>query len=454
METDSIQWLHRSLTQREAPETVAGRILSALPQAGKSTLTLATKISRASQAARIGWSSMSTEFRGVDPMDVQIAKARELALAFLKADLPEAHDIAELYAFIDGFNALIGKGRGGSSFRYNRLNRTDRAGIGLTISRRRYDKLFRLSGRLEDRLKRLQRATKRYALLLVGKAGLVADIKLEDLAGRPWTASFIAYYSARMKLRSEFTISGQQNPFDQLSAALLEGCAGEENANWLAIAHVFPREDVLARLSDVQTGSLMGRWYVVLLHTAAMLQEAYERSSINLDTMIVKKGDDSSTWNTFAGAWNRARDNWIALVSALGMERMFDVMLPGKVMRLMAADVAAWHRSAGGGLHPDTMVWRELPKPWLVLSGKEVCTRGTIEFACSRHGMSSNASGWTAPRARREVAEFRPTPELVHGVSVENPYFAKLLRKVGMFSGKELNLQHISEIVDPADTTA
>jgi hypothetical protein len=344
METDSVQWLHRSLTQREAPETVAGRILRVLPDARKPTLALATKISRASQAARVGWSSMSTEFRGVDPMDVQIGKARELALAFVKTDLPDAHDIAELYAFIDGFNALIGKGRGGSSFRYNRLNRTDRAGIGLTISRRRYDKLFRLSGRLEDRLKRLQRATKRYALLLVGKAGLVADIKIDDLAGRPWTASFIAYYSARMKLRSEFTISGQQNPFDQLSAALLEGCGAEGNANWFAIAHVFPREDVLARLSDVQKGSLMGRWYVVLLHTAAMLQEAYERSSINLDTMIVKKGDDSSTWNTFAGAWNRARDNWIALVSALGMERMFDVMLPGKVMRLMAADVAAWHR--------------------------------------------------------------------------------------------------------------
>jgi hypothetical protein len=36
-------------------------------------------------------------------------------------------------------------------------------------------------------------------------------------------------------------------------------------------------------------------------------------------------------------------------------------MCPGKVLRLMAADVAWWHRQSGGGLHQDTAVWKELP---------------------------------------------------------------------------------------------
>jgi hypothetical protein len=132
------------------------------------------------------------------------------------------------------------------------------------------------------------------------------------------------------------------------------------------------------------------------------------------------------------------------------MTRTFDALLPGKVMRLMAADVAAWHRSAGGSIHPDTKVWRDLPKPWLVLAGKAVCTKGMIDDACARHGVDPISSGWSAARARTAIADFRPTPELVHGVTVENPYLAHFLRKLGAFSGKELKLDQIQEILDPA----
>ncbi len=33
---------------------------------------------------------------------------------------------------------------------------------------------------------------------------------------------------------------------------------------------------------------------------------------------------------------------------------------------------------------------------------------------------------------------FRPTPELVHGVSIADPVWAGLLRRAGVFSGKQV----------------
>ena len=50
----------------------------------------------------------------------------------------------------------------------------------------------------------------------------------------------------------------------------------------------------------------------------------------------------------------------MALLYALDMDEVLDQMCPGKVLRLMAADVAFWHRAVGGGLEPDTAVWAEL----------------------------------------------------------------------------------------------
>jgi hypothetical protein len=115
---------------------------------------------------------------------------------------------------------------------------------------------------------------------------------------------------------------------------------------------------------------------------------------------------------------------------------LLDVICPGKVLRLMAADVAAWLRALGGGLEPDTAVWAELPPPWEVLSDRAVCTRSTVEETCRRLGVDPEKSGWTRARRGRTVAEFRPTPELVPGVTVCHPGPARFLRRLGAFSGK------------------
>lgn len=383
-----------------------------------------------------GWSSMATLFQGPVPMDRQIAKARELARLFLGRGLPESDDPDSLEAFIADFNALIGKAPGRSSFKHDRLNRELRAGAGLELSRRRYSKLFRVAARLERRLRAIRRAESRHRLVLVGKAALAPDLTLEDLGGHLPTAAFVAYYTARMKLRSEFTIEGQQRPFDEIADSLLQWCFEDEATRWHAVAHVFPRADVLERVDDELKGKLLGRWHDILSEIAEQLELAWSGSGIDLETMIVKRGNDSSSWNILAGAWNRARDHWIALIEALELDGLFETMLPGKVMRLMAGDVAAWHRQSGGGIHPDTAIWAELPKPWAVLRGEIACTRPDVEDACRRHGVDPAKSGWSAPRPRTEVAEFRPTPELVHGVTVNNPYLAKLFRQAGIHSGK------------------
>lgn len=432
---DPIGWLHGSLVRRETPETVADVIEAAWPADGSPGLRRGLRAAiRASIRRRFGWSSMPTTFRAPDAMDRQIDRARDLALLFLGDAVPGADDPDELDAFIAGFAALIGKTVGRSSFRDDRLDRAARGAIGL--SRRRYAKLFRLAGRLEQRLARLRRDQARHRLVFVGKAALASEIARSHLGDHLPTAAFVAYYAARMKLRSEFTIAGQQRPFDTIAASLLEACVNDGGTRWDAIARVFPRRDVLDRLDDTTKGELLGRWFDILSEIAARLELAHADTAIDLDMMIVRRGNDSSSWNIFAGAWNRARDHWVALVEALGLDPLFDEMLPGKVMRLMAGDVAAWHRSTGGGVHPDTLVWRDLPKPWRVLQGEAVCTRAMIEAACRAHGVDPAKSGWTVARPRTAVAAFRPTPELVHGVAVGNPHAAALLRRMGAFSGK------------------
>jgi hypothetical protein len=125
---------------------------------------------------------------------------------------------------------------------------------------------------------------------------------------------------------------------------------------------------------------------------------------------------------------------------SLGHQATFERFLPGKVLRLMAADVAAWHRLSGSRLHPDTHVWAALPKPWEVVIGRATCTRSQVEAACRAAGVEAEASGWTAPRAHTVAEAWRPTPELVHGVTVNHPELAYWLRKVGVFSGQAVNL--------------
>jgi len=124
---------------------------------------------------------------------------------------------------------------------------------------------------------------------------------------------------------------------------LLNRCKKSQTTNWWAIAQLYITPEVLKKLSEIQKGNLLGKWTSVLENIADFLQELWRSNNIDRQTMIVKRGNDSSTWNHAAGAWNKARDQWMQLIYAIGLEAILDDMCFGKVLRLMAADVAAWH---------------------------------------------------------------------------------------------------------------
>lgn len=207
------------------------------------------------------------------------------------------------------------------------------------------------------------------------------------------------------------------------------------STNWWAIAHVYSDSKVLENLSSDEKGKLLGKWTSVLEQIAQLLGELWSANEIARDTMIVKRGNDSSTWNSTAGAWNKARDNWMNLIYSLGLDYVLDDLCFGKALRLMAADVASWHRSADGGLEPNTVVWNEIPLPWEIFNGSKSCNKEMVIRACQNAGLNPEKSGWIAPREVK-VSEFRPTPELVHGVTVYNPFLATVLKRHKFFSGK------------------
>jgi hypothetical protein len=358
--------------------------------------------------------------------------------ALFGADGPEDDlNVVAIREYLERVGAQIRKSVGSSDFLADRLNRQARRETGIgELSRRRYNKLFRLAARMEEKVEKLAGELEKREFTLVSKSRLASRLTWEEFSRDRDTACFLAYYVARCNLRSEFTIWGQQRPYDELCDALFQRCKRSGTANWWAIAHAFPDREALERLTEEEKGRLLGMWYDVLYRIARLLRRTWERSSINRETMIVRRGNDSSTWNITAGAWNRAREGWIAVVHAMGLNEILERQCPGKVLRLMAADVAMWHKLSGGKLDPGTQVWAELPLPWEALSGEAECSRALVEEVCRKHGVDPEKNGWIAPPPGRKIHAFRPTPELVHGVSVSSPELASLLRKAGWFSGK------------------
>ncbi len=438
-EVGTMEALFRTISQRRRPEDVAQMILETLGD--ELTLNERRVLDRAAagsiKRALVKFTSMMEDFARPVAPERQVRKAIELFSTAYPMTAAECADADRVEVFIRHISLEIRKTFGRSDFESDRLNRPQRESAALEISRRRYNKLFRHLARLERKIKTYVREQRKYEFTRIGKSSLASRISWEEFSRDRSTACFIAYYVSRCNLRSEFTTSGQQRPYDKIAETLFERCKRRpEEANWWAIAHVFPEEFALAQLTDGQKGRLLGTWLSALHDIASMLKELWEGSKINRETMIVSRGNDSTTWNNTAGAWNKARASWIALLQAFGMTDELDSMLFGKVLRLMAADVAAWHRQSGGELEPDTKVWSEIPLPWEVLSGEFGCARSMVEAICHKHGVDPVKKGWTAAPQKKGV-EFRPTPELVHGVTVINPQLAAAIKRAGWFSGKQ-----------------
>ncbi|GAA2378706.1 hypothetical protein [Dactylosporangium salmoneum] len=437
MSTDTLAVLHASLDGRERPEEIADIILAGfddLTGRERAVLERAAKHSY----RRHGWySSMYADFAR------PVGAGRQLsALAHLferdEADLAHAAvDPAELRLICAGAAESIRLLPGQRSFKHDRLDRGQRATHGIDLPKRQYNRRFRFLTRLAAKIDRLETELRKRELMLVGRSGLAADITADRFAADPVAARFVAYFVARKNLRRQFSLSGRTNPYDKIADVLFQRCLAEPHTDWWMVSRAYPMPDVVSRLTLEERGALLGRWSALMRGAADLLRRSWD-PSVDRTTMIVRRGMDSSTWNTVAQAYNTARAGWLNALAACGALDLLDVACPGKVMRLMAADLAAWHRSAGSGVDPDTAVWASLPLPWQVLSGEAACTRETVAAACRTHGVDAEARGWVAPRPTGGVAAFEPTPELVHGVSVADPVWAALLRNAGALSGKKI----------------
>ena len=435
---DAISELFAHLQGRSRPEDVAECVLRAIgSRLDAKALKVVSRAARGSYARSYqAYSSMATSF-----FHAQVAAAPQVELAQVlfaglegSSSMPvlsavECRDPQRLEDFVRQTGQLIHRTFGDR----RKLDKRARYSLGLMKGHRWYNKRFRLLARLEQKIVRMVRADRRFDLVRISKSSLATRLTRAEFARDLDSACFIAYYASRMSLRSEFTCGSQVRPYDEVAEVLLAHCE-RGSPNYYAIAHALPETRILRHLTENERGRLLATSFDAMARSADLLEEVWEKSHIDKRTMIVARGNDSSTWNESAGAWNKARESWIAMLHALGMEGLLDRMLPGKVMRLMAADVAAWHRLSGGTIHPDTAVFSDLPLPWQVLRGEVDCSRARVKRACEAHGAS--VEGWTGPRSARTAVPFRPTPELLHGVTISSPTLARTMRKLGYFSGK------------------
>ncbi|NUR83172.1 MAG: hypothetical protein HOY71_03690 [Nonomuraea sp.] len=423
--------LHASLDRRYRPEDVADLVLRALDEklSGRERLLL-ERAARYSARRQGSFSSMSADYARPVGGGRQVAAATRMFGHEVAADPDDPESLLE-------FAATMGREihwtPGRTDFLADRLDREAREAAGLDLSKRQYNRRFRMLRRIAAKAATLGTELDKRHLLMIGVTGFGVDLPLERFAADADAACFVAYFTARRKLRRRFSLSGRDNPFDEIAAMLLERCGAD--SDWWMIAQVRATPDVLAHLSEQERGLLLGRWSAVLRHSAELLRARW-RPDTDRTAMIVRRGDDSTTWNNLATAYNAARSGWLACLASLDALDLLDAACPGKAMRLMAGDLAAWHRSTGGGVDPNTAVWAALPLPWDVLDGTATCTRADIESACRTAGLDPVKYGWTAPAPKTGVAVFRPTPELVHGVTVADPVWAGLLRRAGVFSGR------------------
>ncbi|MFI6180474.1 hypothetical protein ACIA8R_33380 [Nonomuraea sp. NPDC051191] len=438
MTTTPLLDLHRSLDRRMRPEDVADLISLALDGALSAPERLTLDQAAVHSFRRRGYvSSMTEEFakpRGGGPQLAAVARL------FTHTEWTErnADDPVSLTEVAQLAGQAIGWSPDQADYKYDRLNRAARREAGIDLPKRQYNRRFRALGRLSAKAAKLGDGQELRKLLLVGRSGFAATLAEDRFAADPDAACFVAYFTARRNLRRQFSLNGKDNPFDDIAQMLLARCEKNPGADWAMIAVVYAKPSILARLSDAERGQMLGAWYAVMRQCAERLEKLWKTRPLNRQSMVVRRGDDSSTWNTVAQAYNAARAGWLACLQSMNALPLLDAACPGKVMRLMAADLAWWHRETGGDLDPNTKVWAELPLPWEVLSGRVTCTRADVEQACEEAGLDPAESGWTAGPAKHRVARFTPTPELVHGVTIADPVWASLLRRAGVFSGKRI----------------
>lgn len=368
--------LHESLSTRLRPEDVLATIVRGRPSAVPEDLR------RHFRAAGSGkkpyrYSLMPSDFHrpvgGQRQLD-SLARATGLAIS------ADANDPQSLCGVVNyAADHLGGNGR--------KLTKEQRREAGIELSGRKYRRQWRAMRRLHYKVETLGRQQTMRNLEFIGRSGFASTITLDRFAADPRAAHFIAYWVARKNLRRQFTLDSRANPMDEVAAWFLRQCVDAEGTDWEMIAMACPNPGVIQRLTPEQLGEMLGRWFHVMTQCAGYMKEAWPADADKW-TMIVRRGQDSSTWNTMASAYNSARASWLACLTAMGAEELLATMCPPKAMRLMAADLVYWHSSASGDIDPNTHVWALLPMPWEVISGEQCCARAFVERACKVAGLT------------------------------------------------------------------
>lgn len=187
--------------------------------------------------------------------------------------------------------AEIGWDPARTDFLADRLNREARADAGVELSKRQYNRRFRVLRRLSAKEGRLERARKMRRMTMLAAAGFVGSIDRDRFRAGPDAACFIAYFTSRRKPRREFSPAGRENPFDQVADLLFERLTAR--SDWAMIGLACPAWDVLRKLRPEQLGALLGRWFAATRSVATELGELWRASDI-----------DTRPWSC-AAAWTR-----------------------------------------------------------------------------------------------------------------------------------------------------
>lgn len=444
-----IETLHQTLDRRATPEQVARTIRDSGIRWPAAVQVELARVAAACPPWHV--TSMPEDFERADDCRAQLAAAGRMFGVDVSHVRPS--DVQAIGELITELGRRVGGWQPGQDWKADRLNKAERRSAPYTevarglASKRQYNRHVRVLRHLWDKAVRMGGMQHQRELVLIGRSGFASRITLDRFQGDPVTACFVAYFTARKNRRRMFTVAGRENPVDRLAQGLLDVAMTGEQPDWEMLAWVYPRAAVLVRLASRQLGALLGDWHAVMAGTAAELERAWPGDeNVNRMTMIVRRGMDSSTWNTMAQAYNAARSAWLGCVAASGALPLLGPACPGKVMRLMAADLAWWHRASGGDVDPNTTVWARLPLPWQVLAGTHRCTADDVRAACAEAGLDPVAGGWLAPLPDGAPAEFTPTPDLVHGIAVSDPAWAAVLRRGGAFSGKKIKAGYAADL--------
>jgi hypothetical protein len=436
-------------TAQDAGEIVGGTIGSSMPQAWRRHPGLARAYAAATTAMAVVAAAVGESVPAADPADPASLRAW-LGWALRLLGLPDEEPrparptvrrrpvpvtwYGGTYHRLPKPSGARGD-RGGHVDARKRMDAATRRKRLPGVSVRAYRRAVRAVLHLQQRTGVLAAERDREAAVAFGKTRLAHLVTEEEFMACPATAAFTAYYVARLNMRTTFTSGSQARPMDSLAEALLEGALASPTCQPRVLASVLTRWRVLDMLSDAECGELLGRYYEQMAACARALRRCFD---VNRDRlrMVVRAGDDSSTWNAASRAFNQARTGWLNLTRGLGYDDLVEASCPGKVPALVAADVAAWHAREGHDQHIDVRVWAELPLPWDVVLGDADCPAELVRQVCRRHGVDPETSGWTQPY-RQDLTELpEPAPDLVHGVTVSSPLLASIMRRAGVYSGQ------------------